>query len=147
MRKRYLVAVGMVSLALSSQAFAQAPGFALNRFDPSDRGSDWFTAESMDFRGHLRPAAGIVGDWGHKPLVVYGQDGTEHAALVNDQFFVYAGGSLVAWDRVRFALNVPVALYQAGDDAIAAGTSFTAPSSASLGDIRLGVDALAVGKY
>src|SRR6266851_3658391 len=141
MRKRYLIAVGMLPLALSAHpALAQAPGFALDRFDPSERGSDWFTVESMDFRGHLRPAGGLVGEWGHKPLVVYGPDGTERTSLVSDQLFVHAGGSLVAWDRVRFALNVPVALYQAGDNATAAGTTFTAPSSASLGDIRLGVD-------
>jgi len=98
MRKTYLVAAGTLALALSARAaFAQATGFALDRFDPSERGSDWFTVESMDFRGHLRPAAGLVGEWAHKPLVVYGPDGTEHAALVNDQFVLHAGGALIAW--------------------------------------------------
>jgi outer membrane protein OmpA-like peptidoglycan-associated protein len=148
MPNRYVVASGMLLVALSTRAaFAQAPGFALDRFDASERGSDWFTLESLDFRGHLRPAGGLVAEWAHKPLVTYGIDGSEHTSLVADQFVLHAGGTLIFWDRARFALDVPLALYQAGDNANAAGTSFTAPSGASLGDIRLGVDALAIGKY
>src|SRR6185503_4641981 len=110
-------------------------------------GSDWFTLESLDLRGHLRPAIGLVGDWARKPLVTYAPDGTERTALVSDQFFVQVGASLVAWDRVRFGLNVPLALYQAGDDAVAGGSSFAAPTGAALGDVRFGADAVAFGRY
>ena len=144
---RFVLAFFLASSLVPCIALAQAPGFALDRFDPSERGSDWFTTESMDFRGHLRPAAGVVGEWARKPLVSYQADGSERAALVRDQLFVHVGGSLVAWDRVRFGLNAPVALYQAGDDATVGGSSFRAPSSASFGDVRLSVDALAIGSY
>jgi outer membrane protein OmpA-like peptidoglycan-associated protein len=131
----------------ASSAQTPAPGFALDRFDPSERGSDWFTADSMDFRGHLRPAAGLVADWARKPLVTYAPDGTERTVLVSDQLIAHLGGALVAWNRVRFALDVPVALYQAGNDAFASGSFFRAPSGASFGDVRLGVAAVALGRY
>jgi outer membrane protein OmpA-like peptidoglycan-associated protein len=147
--RRLLVVSVLVSSLTAGQSLAQtaAPGFALDRFEPSERGSDWFTADSMDFRGHLRPAAGIVADWARKPLVTYTPEGSERTVLVSDQFIAHAGGALVAWDRVRFALDLPVALYQSGDDAFAAGSFFRAPSGASIGDLRLAVDAVALGRY
>jgi outer membrane protein OmpA-like peptidoglycan-associated protein len=141
------IAAVFVAALNARDAFAQSSGFALDRFDPSERGSDWFTEESMDFRGHLRPAGGIVGDWARKPLVTYAPDGTEHTALVSDALYAYFGGALVLWDRARVGLQVPIALYQAGDNANASGQFFTAPSGASFGDVRLGIDALAWGRY
>jgi len=48
---RALLAV-IASMAGASTARAQASGFALDRFDPSERGSHWFSAESLDFRGN-----------------------------------------------------------------------------------------------
>ena len=38
-------------------------------------GDDWFVLDSIDLRGHLRPAVGLVGDWSYKPLVVYKSNG------------------------------------------------------------------------
>jgi outer membrane protein OmpA-like peptidoglycan-associated protein len=145
---RFLAAV--LPLLLASRAlYAQtpSPGFALDRFDPSERGSDWFTVDSMDFRGHLRPAAGVVADWARKPLVTYAPDGSERTVLVSDQLIAHVGASLVLWDRARFALDVPIALAQSGDDAFAGGQFFRAPSGASFGDIRLGAEAVAIGQY
>jgi outer membrane protein OmpA-like peptidoglycan-associated protein len=146
---RLLLITTLVTWLAARESLAQtpAPGFALDRFEPSERGSDWFAADSMDFRGHLRPAGGLVADWAHKPLVTYAPDGTERTTLVSEQLVVHVGGALVAWDRVRFALDVPIALYQAGDDAFAGGSFFRAPSSASFGDVRLGVAAVAFGRY
>ena len=59
----------------SSKAGAQQAGFAINRFEPSERGSEWFAQDTLDFRGHLRPFLGVVGDYGHKPLVAYDNNG------------------------------------------------------------------------
>ena len=112
MRNRFVAAAVALPIAvLSRGASAQTPGFSLDRFEPAQTGSDWFTLESLDLRGHLRPAIGLVGDWARKPLVTYAPDGTERTALVSDQLFVHVGASLVAWDRIRFGLNVPLALY------------------------------------
>src|SRR5258708_6995739 len=72
----------------------QAEGFALNRFEPSERGGEWFALESLDLRGEGRVALGVVGDWGHKPLVLYATDGSEKNVLVEDQLFVHVGGGV-----------------------------------------------------
>src|SRR5262252_6656368 len=125
----YAVAVGALVLSTGQLAQAQSTGFALNRFDPAERGSDWFVLESLDFRGHLRPAAGLVGDWAYKPLVTYTQSGSEQSALVKNQLFVHLGGALIMWDRVRFAINVPVALYQSGVTSTVGGIQYPAPDS------------------
>ena len=56
-------------MAASRPAAAQdtAAGFALDRFQPSGGGSDWFTLKSLDFCGTGRIGAGLVLDWAHKP--------------------------------------------------------------------------------
>ena len=69
-------------LATAGSANAQNAGFAVNRFEPSERGSHWFVMESLDFRGNVRPAVGVVGDYQYKPLVIYNTDGSERAAVV-----------------------------------------------------------------
>jgi outer membrane protein OmpA-like peptidoglycan-associated protein len=141
------VALALSILSVPATSWAQAAGFALDRFDPSERGSDWFVLESLDFRGHLRPAAGLVADWAYKPLVIYRSSGEERAALVGNQLLLHVGGAMVMWDRARVALDMPLALYQSGDGGVVAGTTFVPPDQASPGDLRVGVDALAFGRY
>lgn len=55
------------SVAQAQETPQPEQGFALNRFNPSERGSEWFSADSLDMRGHLRPALGLTLDWAHKP--------------------------------------------------------------------------------
>src|SRR3974390_1204427 len=71
--------VASVLLSTSFPARAQSQGFAIDRFDPSERGSDWFVLESLDLRGHVRPAAGLVMEYAYRPLVIYNQDGSVRA--------------------------------------------------------------------
>src|SRR5207244_3936302 len=95
---------GQLAIALAGEptlepraAHAQAlqRGFALDRFDPSERGSGWFVLESLDFRGKARPSIGVVGDYAHKPLVAYDdRTGKEIAAIVEHQLFAHVGVSL-----------------------------------------------------
>lgn len=139
---RLVLVVGVVGagvLAAGSASAQTASGFALDRFDPSDRGSEWFAADSLDLRGHLRPAAGVVGSWGYKPLVVYEPNGDERGAVVRHQIVTHLGGSLVLWDRLRGGLNLPLALYQEGDAPRAASIRTRDPKSA-FGDLRLAAD-------
>ena len=112
----------------SGLAAAQGPvsGYALDRFEPSDRGSDWFVNESLDFRGSPRPAAGVVFDWAYQPL-----------APVVDQVVIHAGAALVLKDRVRVAVSVPMLVFQDGDG----------PERAALGDVRLSGDVRLAGRY
>jgi len=136
--------------ALSQPAPAQpqsSQGFALNRFEPSERGSEWFALESLDLRGEGRLALGAVGDWGHKPLVLYATDGSEKTLIVRDQLFVHLGGSLVLANRFRLSASFPIAAYEAGEPGTLGNTTYAPPSSASIGDLRLGADARLVGEF
>lgn len=141
-----LPVLGLALLTLSP-AVASAQGFALNRFDPSERGSDWFAVESLDLRGHMRPAVGVVGDWGYKPLVLYDANGDERAAIVEHQIFAHLGASLVMFDRVRFGVNLPLAAYQSGEAGTVQNSTFDSSNSTTVGDARIGADARIVGEY
>jgi outer membrane protein OmpA-like peptidoglycan-associated protein len=150
MRKLSAAAFTLYALALSTTAVTSArasSGFALDRFEPAERGSEWFSEDTLDLRGHVRPAAGLVGDFGYKPLLVYNGDGSERTALVRDQLVAHLGASLVMWDRVRFGLNLPIALQQSGSDGVIDGQPFAGASGAALGDVRLGADVRLFGSY
>jgi outer membrane protein OmpA-like peptidoglycan-associated protein len=133
--------------SVSSVAHAQSEGFAINRFDPADRGSDWFAADSLDLRGHGRLALGVTGDWGEKPLVLYDPEGNERSATIAHQLFVHAGASLMLWDRLRLGVNLPILPYQAGEGGTVDGVEYQASEDAAIGDLRLSADVRILGKY
>jgi outer membrane protein OmpA-like peptidoglycan-associated protein len=135
-----------VSSAASAAGVETNRGFALNRFDPSERGSDWFVLDSLDLRGQSRPALGAVGDWAYKPLVIYNPDGTEARALVRHTIVANVGGSFNISDRFRLGLNLPLAMYQKGSSGTAGGLKYTAPKGA-VGDLRVSGDIRLLGKY
>jgi outer membrane protein OmpA-like peptidoglycan-associated protein len=134
-------------LGVTRQGHAQAQGFAVDQFDPSERGSDWFSVESLDLRGDLRPALGVVMDGAYRPLVVYAPDGTVERSIVRNQIFAHAGGTLVLWDRLRVGFNLPIAVFQDGHEGVVDGVTYAPPSTPSIGDLRLGADVRLLGKY
>jgi OOP family OmpA-OmpF porin len=137
MRRAALWSLVTATLAVSTPAFGQArSGFALPHFAPSERGSEWFASESLDMRGHMRPAIGLVVDWAHDPLVLVNADDTLRATLVEDQVVAHAGASLTLFDRLRVGIDVPVALHASGDAFVTSGTTLRSPN----GDVRLGGD-------
>src|SRR5258706_15878722 len=79
---------------VATSARAQVTGYAVNHFEPSERGSEWFVMESLDIRGHVRPALGVVGEWAYRPLVITAPDGHVVKSIVRDQAFVHPGASL-----------------------------------------------------
>jgi outer membrane protein OmpA-like peptidoglycan-associated protein len=139
--------------ASAAPAHAQAPaaenqGFALNRYDIAEVGSDWFTGDSLDLRGAVRPGVRLGLDWAHKPLLRYDEDGDEIEAVIEDQVHVHAGVALMLAHRLRLALNLPVLLTQGGQQTRANGTTFgTLENSAALGDLRIAADLRLVGEY
>ena len=144
MRATGLVAcVFAAAMTVSGASFGQTVGgFALNRFDPSERGSDWFSTDSLDLRGNHRFAIGAVGEWAHKPLVFYDASGDELEDRVKDQVFVHVGASWVLRNRLRIALNVPIAVYNDGTDLANRGKN-----GAGIGDVRVSTDFRLLGKY
>jgi OOP family OmpA-OmpF porin len=133
---------------LVSEARAQAQqGFALDQFDPSERGSDWFSVESLDLRGNVRPALGIVMDGAYRPLVLYAPDGTIEKSIVRNQVISHIGADLTLWDRLRLGFNLPVAVYQDGHDGVLEGVTYAAPNTPAVGDLRLGADLRLLGSY
>jgi hypothetical protein len=119
---------------------AETDGFALNRFEPAERGSDWFALESLDLRGHGRWATGVVGDWSHRPLVLYDDAGNEVRALLRDQLYAYVGGSIVWFDRLRVSASFPLLLVNDVDAATPQTGNLDIASGANLGDLRMSGD-------
>ncbi len=138
-------------LTMTAGAQAQQQGFAVDRFDPSERGSEWFALDSLDLRGNLRPAVGVAGDFAYRPLVFYKTDGTLGASLVRNQYFLHPGGSLVLWDRLRASLSFPVAIFEdhgpAAGQITVNGVTYRGPSGANAGDMRLTADVRLLGTY
>jgi OmpA-OmpF porin, OOP family len=151
MNARRLVALASLAWFFQSNtAGAQSTGLAVDRFEPAPRGSAWFVLDSLDFRGSVRPAFGVVGDYAYKPLVVFNPNGSERTPVVEDQLFLHIGTSIVLFDRLRFAANLPVALFEHGDSAMLTSMgkaiALPAPGSAALGDLRLDADVRLFGK-
>lgn len=147
---RLLVGLFVVAVAFTPRtpAHAQsAQGFSINRFEPSERGSRWFALESLNLAGHLRPAVGLVGEWAYRPLVIYNDDGSVRSPIISHQVTTHLGASLVLWDRLRVAANLPLAIYQDGDGGTVGTVTYAPPAHAtSVGDLRLGADVRLVGR-
>jgi OmpA-OmpF porin, OOP family len=136
--------------AVPSLAEAQetAEGFAVNRFESSERGSEWFTTESMDFRGHVRPALGLLVDYQYRPLAIYKKSGALLSDVITHQAAANLGGSMIFIDRIRVAANLPIIVYNAGSGGIAGLTSYAPPASKQgFGDLRFALDVRVLGEY
>lgn len=139
-----LVAAALMVLMQARPASAQ---FAVNRFEPSERGSEWFVLDSLDFRGQTRPAVGLVGDYAYRPLVSYNSSGHFQRALVNDQLYLHLGASMVFWSRLRLALDLPFVPFNDGKDTTIGTTTYKAPTKFSLGDAGVAADVRIVGEH
>ena len=143
-----IAVAALVHVGLPRSAAAQATtAFSLDRFEPSERGSDWFILDSLDLRGHGRPAVGLVGEWGYKPLVLYDAAGNEQSVIVRHQLFTHLGGAIVLWDSLRLAVNLPIAAYKTGESDIVGTTAVTSPRSTAVGDLRVAATYRLVGEY
>src|SRR5687767_9246399 len=145
-----LAVASALSLSLlSTRAPAQqAEGYAVNRYEPSERGSDWFSAESLDFRGQVRPALGLVGDYSHRSLVIYNPDGTVRAPVLDHNFIIHAGAAVVFVERLRLGLSLPIQAYGDGRGGRLSGIFYPAPASSSgIGDLRISGDVRLLGEW
>jgi outer membrane protein OmpA-like peptidoglycan-associated protein len=149
-RRAAAATVGAVGFAWSAIAAAQTaaiPASALNRYEPSERGSEWFANESLDFRGAFRPAFGITGDYGHRPYVLLNPDGTENAVVIANTTYVHIGAAFVLFQRLRIGASLPIAVAQNGSDKTVGDRTFTAPTEGGIGDLRVSADLRLFGEY
>jgi OOP family OmpA-OmpF porin len=132
-----------------ARAQTATPGLALDRFEPAETGSEWFANDTLDIRGKVRPALGVVADFGYKPYVLVNPDGSENTAIVTDQFFLHVGGSLVLFDRLRLGASLPIALAQDGSatGGVVDGQRIVGNGGAGVGDFRIGADLRLIGNY
>ena len=147
MRLLSTLTLSALTLLFASPALAADGGFALDRYEPSERGSDWFANESLDLRGNGRFALGAIGDYAYKPLVFYDTNGDEQAAVVEHQLFVHLGGAVVLFDRLRLGANLPLLAYSKGEGTNVANSSFSTSDKAGIGDPRLSADVRMLGEY
>lgn len=135
-----------IGLLQTSSASAET-GFSVNRFETSERGSEWFVLDTLDIHGHARPAIGVVGEWSYRPLVLYDANGDVKSSIVRNQVFVHPGASIVMWERLRLAFDLPVLVYTDGRTATLRGVTYPAPASeTALGDLRLAADVRVFGE-
>ncbi len=149
MRVRIIsAAIVLTGLLSSTSASAQSAGFAVDRFEPSERGSDWFTLDSLDLRGSARPALGVVGDYNVRPLVIYDGNDNIRKSVVRNQFILHAGAAFVFLNRFRIAADMPFQIFADGHQGTLKGVTYNPPANdQALGDLRLSADARVFGEY
>lgn len=143
---------GAMAVTLGFSALAQAqtpavPNAALNRYEPAERGSEWFANDSLDFRGRLRPAFGITGDYAHAPYTLLNPDGSKNTVVIENTMYLHVGAVIVLLQRLRIGLSLPIAVAQSGNDKLVDSRSFIGPSQGGLGDLRVAADLRLVGEY
>jgi outer membrane protein OmpA-like peptidoglycan-associated protein len=121
-------------------------GAAVDTFRGAAPGSDWFSTDSLDFRGTVRPAARVLVNWGHALLVVRNADGSVRSTPVENQLWFNVGAGVTLFDRVRVFANVPVAAAQSGALSEFGGQPL-AVGGAGVGDLGFGADVRLVGTY
>jgi outer membrane protein OmpA-like peptidoglycan-associated protein len=133
-------AVLAASVALAAPAGAQTktPGFALDRFDPSVPVDAFFGVGSPSVGGHLVPRGTLEMEYASRPLQVE-VPGMGTTNVVGSQGYLHAGVSLPLWDRLLLSVDVPIAVVDSGASPMTSGLDYHVPSSATLGDVRLGV--------
>ena len=134
-------------LLTASAARGDGSGFAVDGFEPAEWGGDWFANASLDLRGHLRPAVGATYSWAYRSYVLQGKSGEQQAQVLTDQMWLHVGGAMVLIHRLRFGLDVPMVVFQHGDDLGAIAGPKPDPKSPAFGDVRLGTDLRLFGEF
>ncbi len=135
----------LVACSLPETARAQSEGFALERFDPSAAGDPFFGVQSPHVFADTRPSFIVLADYAHAPLVLRRRNGDEIGKLVSDQLFVHATAAISLLHRVLFHVDVPFVTLNSGGSPSIGGTTFASPSSAALGDVKLGARVRLIG--
>jgi len=115
-------------------------GIALDQFEPAPAGDSFFGVPSPFARGPVTPRIIAMFDYADQPLKV-----TQEAAaggpgaVVGRQAFLHLNASLAVQDRLLISALLPIALLQNGDSPRVMGARLASPTSAQVGDLRVGL--------
>ena len=139
----------LTALITARPALAQnATSLALDRFEPAPAGDRMFGVPSPYAAGSFTPHMMLLLDYAHDPLVLRTEPaGTSAGAIVSSQMYLNLDAGLSLWNHLFVDVDVPLAVLQAGDSPTGPGQTFSSPSSAQFGDLRLGARVPLYGKY
>ena len=146
--RRIRRAIGLATVALATAALGARPARAqalLERFDPAERGSRFFVADSLELDDRKPLAMGLVTSYGSR-LRTFKQSGAdpEASVLVSQSIWLHPGASYVLVPGARVGLDLPLAL-QTGNDVALDRVAFGQPGSPRLGDLRASFDLRLLG--
>jgi OmpA-OmpF porin, OOP family len=124
-------------------ADSTADGFVLSRFEPAERGSHFFSTESLNWKSSGLPVFGFVGDYAYKPLVIYAvpPDGSQElTAVANNYALGHLGGTFNLGERFRVGADLPVVIYADGSAGQLGLVTYQPPQRSAVGDLRLSAD-------
>lgn len=128
----------------------------LPKFDPSFAGDRFFGVPSpfAASDGPINVHGGVLLDYAHNPLVIASDDdsplscGDSECSLVEHQLFLHLNVTGTLFDRLAINVDMPFALYQAGEGQVGAGgDTFESPDGSALGDLRIGARVRLFGEY
>ncbi len=132
----FAAAAALAGVASPAAAQSTVGGYALNQFEAAPAGDPFFGVTSPLVVGHLVPRAAALFDYAQAPLRLLGSGGPTE--IVSSQGFLRVDASFALWDRLLVSADMPFALVQSGKDP--GGTiGFNVPSSAGIGDLRIGL--------
>jgi OmpA-OmpF porin, OOP family len=145
-RGTLLRAVSLLTLLCAPVVHAEdstAKGFALSRFEPAERGSHFFSAESLNWKNSGLPVFGFVADYAYKPLVMYQVTpaGPQELVTVAKNFALgHLGGTFNLGERFRVGADLPVVIYADGAAGQLGLVTYQPPQRSAVGDLRVSAD-------
>lgn len=118
-------AAAMVALLVGAAVFAQtpapAPAFELERLRLNPGARAGLVVDSADLLEPLELRVGLTGHYEHDPLIVVNERNQRLASLVRSRVGTHLTGAFGITRWLEVGVQVPVVLWQAGDDLSAQG--------------------------
>lgn len=138
-------AIALVCVVRTAHADVPRSGINVEGAPTAERGSDWYVSDSLDFRGALRPAVGLLGDWSYGALTLRDARGKPSTELLTDRMILRVAGTLVVADRFRFGASLPMTVFDNPGEP--RPRQLREPSAPAFGDLRLSTSARLVGAF
>lgn len=145
---RHLRALAAVTVAFCLEGAMEPSAKAqalLERFDPAERGSRFFVADSLELDGSFRFTTGLVTAYGSHLRTFRQAVEPERSNLVEQSVWLHPGASLVMSPGARFGIDVPIAV-QSGNGVTLDRAFHSEPGSPRVGDVRASFDLRLAGR-